>query len=154
MASLLVLGQKGALGHLIERNLLSGIADASGRCLGLGIIEHIDFARAHDPAHHAGRARQGSDRAVWRPLRHYERAANSDRSNGRGSRRYIQTRLPGTPSGARGCKRHCHAAAAALHCDWHTPEPEAPGEPLKTPAQWAWHVSQLPSALRCQAVIS
>ena len=28
-----------------ERNLLSGIADASGRCLGLGIIELIDFAR-------------------------------------------------------------------------------------------------------------
>ena len=45
MASLLALGQKGALGHLIERNLLSGIADASGRCLGLGIIERIDFAR-------------------------------------------------------------------------------------------------------------
>ncbi len=27
-----------------ERNLLAGIADASGRCLGLGIIERIDFA--------------------------------------------------------------------------------------------------------------
>jgi polynucleotide 5'-hydroxyl-kinase GRC3/NOL9 len=27
-----------------ERNLLCGIADATGRCLGLGIIEHIDFA--------------------------------------------------------------------------------------------------------------
>ena len=27
-----------------ERNLLSGIADATGRCLGLGIIERIDFA--------------------------------------------------------------------------------------------------------------
>jgi polynucleotide 5'-hydroxyl-kinase GRC3/NOL9 len=28
-----------------ERNLLSGIANATGRCLGLGIIERIDFAR-------------------------------------------------------------------------------------------------------------
>ncbi len=28
-----------------ERNLLCGLADASGRCLGLGIIERIDFAR-------------------------------------------------------------------------------------------------------------
>ncbi len=27
-----------------ERNLLCGIADATGRCLGLGIIERIDFA--------------------------------------------------------------------------------------------------------------
>jgi polynucleotide 5'-hydroxyl-kinase GRC3/NOL9 len=27
-----------------ERNLLCGVADATGRCLGLGIIEHIDFA--------------------------------------------------------------------------------------------------------------
>lgn len=27
-----------------ERNLLCGVADASGRCLGLGIIERIDFA--------------------------------------------------------------------------------------------------------------
>jgi polynucleotide 5'-hydroxyl-kinase GRC3/NOL9 len=27
-----------------ERNLLCGIADATGRCLGLAIIEHIDFA--------------------------------------------------------------------------------------------------------------
>lgn len=27
-----------------ERNLLCGIADAHGHCLGLGIIEHIDFA--------------------------------------------------------------------------------------------------------------
>jgi len=27
-----------------ERNLLCGIADTTGRCLGLGIIEHIDFA--------------------------------------------------------------------------------------------------------------
>ncbi|QWG22192.1 hypothetical protein KMZ93_19730 [Bradyrhizobium sediminis] len=27
-----------------ERNLLCGIADAAGRCLGLGIIERIDFA--------------------------------------------------------------------------------------------------------------
>lgn len=28
-----------------ERNLLCGIADAAGRCVGLGIIEQIDFAR-------------------------------------------------------------------------------------------------------------
>jgi polynucleotide 5'-hydroxyl-kinase GRC3/NOL9 len=28
-----------------ERNLLCGIADAAGRCLGLGIIERIDFTR-------------------------------------------------------------------------------------------------------------
>lgn len=28
-----------------ERNLLAGIADASGRCLGLGIIERFDFAK-------------------------------------------------------------------------------------------------------------
>ena len=28
-----------------ERNLLCGIADATGRCLGLGIIEGIDLAR-------------------------------------------------------------------------------------------------------------
>jgi polynucleotide 5'-hydroxyl-kinase GRC3/NOL9 len=27
-----------------ERNLLCGVADAAGRCLGLAIIEHIDFA--------------------------------------------------------------------------------------------------------------
>jgi polynucleotide 5'-hydroxyl-kinase GRC3/NOL9 len=27
-----------------ERNLLCGVADATSRCLGLGIIEHIDFA--------------------------------------------------------------------------------------------------------------
>jgi len=27
-----------------ERNLLCGIADATGRCLGLAIIERIDFA--------------------------------------------------------------------------------------------------------------
>jgi polynucleotide 5'-hydroxyl-kinase GRC3/NOL9 len=27
-----------------EQNLLCGIADANGRCLGLGIIDHIDFA--------------------------------------------------------------------------------------------------------------
>jgi polynucleotide 5'-hydroxyl-kinase GRC3/NOL9 len=27
-----------------ERNLLCGIADATGRCLGLGIIERVDFA--------------------------------------------------------------------------------------------------------------
>ncbi len=28
-----------------ERNLLCGISDATGRCLGLGVIDHIDFAR-------------------------------------------------------------------------------------------------------------
>jgi polynucleotide 5'-hydroxyl-kinase GRC3/NOL9 len=27
-----------------ERNLLCGVVDATGRCLGLGIIDHIDFA--------------------------------------------------------------------------------------------------------------
>ncbi len=54
----------------------------------------------------------------------------------------------------RGYRHYCHATAAAPIATGIRFEPHVLGEPLNTPLQWLWHLSQLTLALRCHAVIS
>ena len=87
-----------------ERNLLCGIADATGRCLGLGIIERIDFA-SRTIALTTVVTRSGSFSLATSTLP--PEAASSDRSSGRGSGRIHATKV---------LSRRC---THRTHCDRH-----------------------------------